>query len=450
MADLKRKYTCEHIGCDFSTIYQCNLKQHKRVHDRLRPFSCDHAGCNYAAAKLTNLKQHKLVHDGMRPFACDNAGCGYAAARLLDLERHKRKHLLAYACDHIDCDKAFSTPGRLAAHGRTHSADTTAGCETIPIPGVPGYTVSFDGRVFNSMGDAMAQTILAGYARVKLAVDGARKHYLVHRLVARAFHGLPPDESYTVDHIDREKKNNAASNLRWSTPAEQGANRTFADRIPAKWRPVVFTSSDGRVSEFADVNDVNKAMGVVPGSDGVRYALRTGAVWRGGTWRYNDTAREGVTYRPIPSSSIDGKEGYRAGDDGSIMSPLGRVTFGSVNQHGYRKWNGHSVHRLVAAAFLPTDAARPLVNHIDGVKTHNQLSNLEYATHSENGLHAHATGLVKNGRAVIGTLASGADTQFPSISEAARVIGGKVDPIHQYLRGIRKSAYCGYTWKYVT
>lgn len=46
-----------------------------------------------------------------------------------------------------------------------------------------------------------------------------------------------------------------------------------------------------------------------------------------------------------------------------------------------------TVHRLVATAFLQAEAGRPHLNHIDGVKTNNAASNLEWCSSSEN--HAH-------------------------------------------------------------
>lgn len=53
------------------------------------------------------------------------------------------------------------------------------------------------------------------------------------------------------------------------------------------------------------------------------------------------------------------------------------------------------VHRLLAEVFIPNPKGLPAVNHVDGDKGNNDLSNLEWCTHSENQNHAWKTGLQK-------------------------------------------------------
>jgi len=51
------------------------------------------------------------------------------------------------------------------------------------------------------------------------------------------------------------------------------------------------------------------------------------------------------------------------------------------------------VHRLVAEHFLPNPDNLPCINHIDGNKENNHVSNLEWCTYQDNMQHAVRTGL---------------------------------------------------------
>jgi len=52
------------------------------------------------------------------------------------------------------------------------------------------------------------------------------------------------------------------------------------------------------------------------------------------------------------------------------------------------------LHRILAITFIPNPNGHPEVNHIDGCKTNNDLTNLEWCTHKHNMAHAHSSGLV--------------------------------------------------------
>jgi hypothetical protein len=53
------------------------------------------------------------------------------------------------------------------------------------------------------------------------------------------------------------------------------------------------------------------------------------------------------------------------------------------------------IHRLVAITFHKNEKQYPAVNHIDGNKTNNKPSNLEWCSHAQNAKHAYNNGLNK-------------------------------------------------------
>ena len=95
------------------------------------------------------------------------------------------------------------------------------------IKGYPGYQISNLGRVWSAKSRKYLAGIPnnAGYLQVKMiAANGKRKNELIHRLVALHFVDNP-DGKPEVDHIDRDRKNNNANNLRWLTKSENNLNK---------------------------------------------------------------------------------------------------------------------------------------------------------------------------------------------------------------------------------
>lgn len=98
------------------------------------------------------------------------------------------------------------------------------------IPGYEGkYQVTSWGRVYTVDREDYVTPQLSekGYLRVDLYDgSGKRKHFKVHRLVAKAF--VPnPDGKPHVNHKDGNKKNNSFTNLEWVTDRENKEHSMF-------------------------------------------------------------------------------------------------------------------------------------------------------------------------------------------------------------------------------
>jgi hypothetical protein len=66
-----------------------------------------------------------------------------------------------------------------------------------------------------------------------------------------------------------------------------------------------------------------------------------------------------------------------------------RKTFPNTSGYEYFTLDkAYLVHRMVAIAYIPNPLNKKFVNHIDGNKWNNHVSNLEWVTKSENELHS--------------------------------------------------------------
>ena len=109
-------------------------------------------------------------------------------------------------------------------------------------------------------------------------------------------------------------------------------------------------------------------------------------------------------WRPIPDY-----EGYHESSYGrakSFKNGTVKILKPHLSKNGYLrvtlfkggKHKHFSVARLVATLFIPNPEGKQQVNHRDGNKFNNHVSNLEWATALENQLHAYETGLKENAK----------------------------------------------------
>jgi hypothetical protein len=103
---------------------------------------------------------------------------------------------------------------------------------------------------------------------------------------------------------------------------------------------------------------------------------------------------------------IRGYEPAMISRSGTIISRYGKILkhinddcgtgYFRIKLRGKRK----NIHRLLAEAFIPNPDNLPMVNHKDGNKKNNSLSNLEWCDGLHNMRHAKEHGLLVKGRQV--------------------------------------------------
>lgn len=147
---------------------------------------------------------------------------------------------------------------------------------------------------------------------------------------------------------------------------------------------------------------------------------------------------------------------YYIHSDGYILSQnkdgKSKIIKGYKNQKGYlfvilnRK--ALLISRLVALAFANNPECKTEVNHIDGNKLNNHITNLEWATRCENMQHAHVNHLINNARAISQFNMNGLFVKsYNSIKEAATLNNIDAANIHKVCNGKCKTAG-GYIWRY--
>ena len=336
----------------------------------------------------------------------------------------------------------------------------------LPPEGLKGrkpgrWQVSSEGRCQNSRGSISRGTLrLSGYCEVQIC----GMNFLVHRLVAHAFHGPSPSEAaWQVNHIDGNCSNNQMDNLEWVSRSENmrhsyATNPSRGTAGSSSTTPVMIRHlGSHKWTRYSSIKLAAEA--VSQPRSAVRYRCQRNLQVDGYEYKLAPLQQVGLPgeeWGPM----IDPRSGRFV--DGRNVSSLGRVkntktgrvSFGCVRKDRYlitriklgsqSHYRDELVHRLVAASFLglPPSPDHSQINHKDGNKSNNALENLEYVTPAENNAHrcANLKGSHHLSKAVL-SRAYGTNeewTTHPSGTSAAKTLGLYQTAVSACARGLVK------------
>lgn len=146
---------------------------------------------------------------------------------------------------------------------------------------------------------------------------------------------------------------------------------------------------------------------------------------------------------PVKVNTVNGIDFYAVKETGwtpvskcgLVLGRNGVISGYPTGSNSYLKSYRIPIHRIVATTFIPnTDPKKIFVNHIDGNKQNNHVSNLEWVTPSENCTHAYQTGLRPDNKHVLAkNIDTGEILEFKTIWECGRHFKTNGGTIHRIL-----------------
>lgn len=286
------------------------------------------------------------------------------------------------------------------------------------------------------------------------------KSMAVHRLVAIAF--IPnPGNLPIVNHINRKRDDNKIGNLEWVTP-QRNSKHSYenSDRIIPRQAIIQYTDATKTVviTQYESITDAAIKIGITTGTI---YAILNG---RKGSKQYffeyvNKKVKIDTRFLLTNGfEPVKNHPNYLIHRDSSIFTIKRKIFLkqyhGSHDGYMQVRLNKvyYQVHRLVAIQFIPNPFTKKSVNHIDGTKINNHVTNLEWATHAENMQHAIDAKLNDIEKPVKQyTLEGEFIREYKSMTDACRTLNlprSSINAISNCCRGIHKYAH-GYIWKFL-
>jgi len=274
-----------------------------------------------------------------------------------------------------------------------------------------GYEVSTHGRIREKQKCKLLtpNKCCAGYAVTSIR----NKNIKFHRIIAQNF--LPNFENKkTVEHKDDNKMNNKLYNLKWATHKEQ--QQFVKEKKSRKSQKGIKIDTNIDILE----DEIWKVITQFPD--------------------YEVSSKGRIKY-PIRKGNTPYKK---------------RITYGGTCGTGYKTFSFRNdkinfktvIHRIVAIEFIENERNCKIVNHKDGIKTNNDVQNLEWCTNSQNTQHAHDNNLISGKRKIYQLdINNNIINKWNSIKEAYEKLNLSRTAINGVLNG-RKKTSGGYYWCY--
>lgn len=271
------------------------------------------------------------------------------------------------------------------------------------IPFSPNNIISKSGVVKNNVTGEIYNTWVdkhSGLSKVLLKEKNGYKNINLSRLLAMVFiPGMHKDS--IVGFVDGNKSNTNLDNLKWTT-RKKIQDDAFSKRLQecrAKFKVPTFSSNTGFYFDQLKECPFKPGFYYIPRVKNAIVINREGEIFNLETNKHHPTS---VTYKGYINTCVHTKSSGK-------------------------KYTWVPVHRLVAETFIkPAEKyadhkANDLqVNHIDGNKSNNKESNLEWVDGFENMNHGRDTGLFSNQLSVITkNVLTGDILRFRSVSRCA-------------------------------
>lgn len=275
------------------------------------------------------------------------------------------------------------------------------------------YTIDEEGNIFSFKSNRYLKPYISSkpnqYPRIKLSKNNKDYMFSVHRLVAETFLENKNNKPI-VNHIDGNKNNYKLSNLEWVTHKENSKHSIEKGLLKINKGK---KHHNTKLSE-KDVVDIYHSKENYE-TISKRYSITKSTISRiknETLWialpknknietysriKTNKEINEGFDHKY--SKQIKNHNNYKIDIYGNILNIKTKYQLKTPERNGYLIifLNGktYNIHRLVAETFIENINNYKIVNHKDGNRKNNHISNLEWVTHKENSKHSIENNLKK-------------------------------------------------------